>query len=84
MLKQDKYHIVFCNDLGTKTAARSAALDTFYPFRPSKRVIIIHIQRQLSRLGFDEKGIKSILKYKFKWLQLISKFWHNPCLIIRA
>jgi hypothetical protein len=31
-------------------------LDTFYPFRPSKRVIIIHIQRQLSRLGFCEKG----------------------------
>jgi len=43
-LKQDKYHKVFCNDLGTKAAAHSITLDTFYPFSPSKRVIIIHIQ----------------------------------------
>lgn len=48
-LKQDKYHMVFCNDLGTKTVARSTALDTFYPFRPSKRVIIIHTSIALSR-----------------------------------
>jgi hypothetical protein len=44
-MKQDKYHITFCNDLGTKAAAHSITLDTFYPFSASKRVIIIHIQQ---------------------------------------
>jgi len=44
-LKQKKYHRFFSNDLGAKAAAYPIPLDTFYPFIPGKRVIIIHIQR---------------------------------------
>jgi hypothetical protein len=41
-LKQDGYHIIFCNDLGMKAGGHSSVLDTFYPFGQSNWVIIIH------------------------------------------
>jgi hypothetical protein len=54
-LKQDKYHIVFCNDLGAKAAARSSAMDTFYPLNPGNWVIIIRILIVLSRKTINGK-----------------------------
>jgi hypothetical protein len=47
--KQYRYQILFPKDINTKALARRIVLDTFYPYEPTDRVIIIHTWSALSR-----------------------------------